>query len=165
MPTPVPVSPVVWTDAINVVVSGNNLTKTAVRGAWDSGAASMGLLASGDGFVEFVAGETNQARMCGLAIGGLPDTNTDFADIDFAVYLQDDGFISVWEAGVHAFLPTPVPYATTDRIRVAVVGGVVQYSKNGAVFYTSGIPVAYPIRVDASLYSQNATVRDARTSF
>jgi hypothetical protein len=166
-PTPTPtVSPVVWRDPINVVVSGNSLTKTAVGGAWDSGAASTQVLNAGDGYVEFTAAAIGQDRMCGLSIGAPPDNDPNFTGITFAAYLRGDmPLIAVFEGGVQAVLPMPVPYAAGDTIRVAVSGGVVQYSKNGTVFYTSAGAVSYPLRVDASLFSQNATVTDARTSF
>jgi hypothetical protein len=41
-----------------------------------------------------------------------------------------------------------------------VAGGQVRYSKNGAVFYTSALPPAYPVRVNASLLTASATLRN-----
>jgi hypothetical protein len=163
--TPTPV-PVVWRDVINANATANTLTKVGSVEDWDAGAASTRQLTAGDGFVEFTVNETGRHRMCGLSIGAPPDNEPHFRGITFAAYLRgDEPLIAVFESEEQAVLPAPVPYAAGDRIRVAVVGGVVQYSKNGVVFYTSTRAVAYPMRVDASLFSPNAVITDARTSF
>ncbi len=52
-------------------------------------------------------------------------------------------------------------YAAGDKLRAAVVGGVVKYSKNGTVFYTSTKAPTYPLLVDAALYTQGATLSGA----
>jgi hypothetical protein len=44
---------------------------------------------------------------------------------------------------------------------VAVVGGRVQYSKNGVVFYASSAVPTYPLLVDTSLWSLSATITNA----
>ena len=176
-PTPQPVVPVVWDPGtlINVTVEGmppNGLRKTAgTHGIWDAGAASSQLLMSGNGYVEFTVTETNTARMCGLSIGGLPDSDPSYTDIDFAVYTQDNGRLSVYESGVEVPLTDaigPIPYSTGDRIRVSVRGSAVkriEYSLNGTRFHTSTRMVAYPLRADASLWSLGATITNARVSF
>jgi len=48
--------------------------------------------------------------------------------------------------------------------RVAVVGGRVQYSRNGVVFYTSASQPTYPLLVDSTLWSVNATITNAVVS-
>jgi hypothetical protein len=50
-------------------------------------------------------------------------------------------------------------YATGDVIRVAVTAGVVRYSKNGVVFYSSTAVPSYPLLVDTSLFHNGATIR------
>jgi hypothetical protein len=55
-------------------------------------------------------------------------------------------------------------YQTGDVFRVAVVGGVVKYSKNGAVIYTSSQTPVYPFLVDTWLYNEGATITNAYTS-
>src|SRR5439155_1044800 len=42
-------------------------------------------------------------------------------------------------------------------------GGVVKYKKNGAVFYTSTVAPGYPLRANAALYNNGATVTGAIT--
>jgi hypothetical protein len=43
---------------------------------------------------------------------------------------------------------------------VAVANGIVKYSKNGIVFYTSGQTPTYPLLVDTWLFSQGATLQN-----
>lgn len=167
-PTPVPSVAVVWTGAANVEVTGNSLRKNAgIDGEWDAGAFStQGLGIGASGYVEFAATETNRARMCGLAMGA--DASSSYTDIDFAVYLQADGLLSVWRLGVQDQTLAPIPYNAGDKIRVDVAPGTVRYFKNGTQFHMHAAQIAEPIRVDASLLTllpQGATLTDARVSF
>ncbi len=41
------------------------------------------------------------------------------------------------------------------------IGGVVKYSRNGTVFYTSAKTPSYPLLVDTALYTHGATLKDA----
>ena len=67
--------------------------------------------------------------------------------------------IQVYESGT--LKGTFGTYAAGDKLRVAVVGGVVKYSSNGTVFYTSTKAPTYPLLVDAALYTQGATLNSA----
>ena len=49
--------------------------------------------------------------------------------------------------------------------RIAIESSVVKYSKNGTVFYTSGLAPVYPLQVDASLLDLGSTVGSAVISF
>ena len=61
------------------------------------------------------------------------------------------------ERGVYK---SEVTFATGDTLRVALVHGAVNYSKNGAVFYTSTTPAAYPLIVDTTLNDLAATINN-----
>jgi hypothetical protein len=151
-PTP---EDVVWTQIVGCTATGNDLTKTAATGWLNAGAVSTKSIQSGDGYVEFVASETNTGRMLGLSKGS---ADASYAEIDFAVYLKDNGDLQVYEnASRHWSGGT---YITGDVIRVAVIGGVVKYSQNGIVRYTSAIAPAYPLLVDTALYTIGATLND-----
>jgi hypothetical protein len=153
-PPPPPREAVVWTNAVGVSVSGNNLTKTAASGWGNAGAVSTRAIASGDGYVECVASETTTSRMVGLSNG---DSNQSYTDIDFAAYLVG-GTLMVYEGGVPR--GSFGSFATGDVIRVSVVGGVVRYSKNGTVFYTSTVTPTYPLLVDTALLEQGGTIQN-----
>ena len=76
-------------------------------------------------------------------------------DIRFALRLQG-GTVEVREGGVYK---ADTSFATGDVLRIAVEGGAVKYSKNGAVFFTSQGAV-YPLFVAASLNDMNATINN-----
>lgn len=147
---------VVWTSLVGVTASGNSLTKTASGTDWgNAGAISSQQIASGDGYVEVTASEANTHRMFGLSNG---NTDAGYQDIDFAFY-QDSGAIRIYEAGVlKGYFGT---YASGDKLRVSVTGGVVTYSKNGTTFYTSTKTPTFPLLVDAALKDQGATLNSA----
>ena len=155
-PPPPPPSggePVVWTALVGVSASGNSLTKTSASGI-NSGAVSTQQIASGNGYVELTASETNTYRMFGLSNG---NTDASYQDIDFGLDLAP-GTLYVFEKGVNK--GSFGSYATGDLLRVAVVGGVVKYSRNGTVFYTSTQAPTYPLLVDTWLYYLGATLNN-----
>ena len=150
-----PPQSVVWTAGVGVLVSGADLTKTGGAG-WNAGAVSVQQIASGDGYVEITASETNTYRMVGLSHG---DDGQSFPDIDFALYLTGGASLSVYEGGINR---GPVgTYATGDVLRVALEGGVVRYYRNGVLTYTSSGTPTYPLLADTSLHSPGATLTDA----
>ena len=72
------------------------------------------------------------------------------------------GQLQVYEAGVSK--GRFGTYVAGDTLRVAVVGGVVKYSKNGTVVYTSTKAPIYPLLVDTALYNTGATLNNAVVS-
>lgn len=154
--TPSTAENVVWTHVVNAMVSGTVLRKTAgCDGCADSGAVSWQTIPAGDGYVEFVASETDTSRAIGLS---RTTTNTSTADIDFALLLYGDGSVEVRENGIYQGDTT---YVTGDKFRVAVVNRRVRYSKNGVVFHRSGRMLAYPLLASTLLGSPNATIKEA----
>jgi hypothetical protein len=157
-PPPPPTVPVVWTAAAGVAINANSLTKTAATAWGNAGAISTQQIASGDGYVEFTASETNTYRMLGLSNG---NSSNSWDDIDFALY-EFTGQLQVYEAG--SLKGTFGTYVSGDTLRVRVVGGLVSYSKNGIVFYTSTKIPTYPLLVDTALYSTGATLNNVVTT-
>jgi hypothetical protein len=157
-PPPAGSEAVAWMSPIGVTVSGNSLTKTTASGV-NAGAISTQQIVSGDGFVEFTASETSTYRMVGLSNGNV---DASYPDIDFGLDLAPGGIVYVFEKGTNR--GTFGSYQTGDVFRVAVVSGVVKYSKNGVVLYTSTQAPVYPLLVDTWLYYQGATITNAYTS-
>ncbi|HET9466755.1 MAG TPA: hypothetical protein VFO48_00025 [Vicinamibacterales bacterium] len=145
-------SPVSWTEVVNASTIGNSLMKAGgCGGCPDAGAISAQSIASGDGYVEFTVPESGTLRFIGLSSN---NGGTDPSEIKFALRLQN-GNVEVRESGAYR---TETPFSANDVMRIAYVGGTVQYSKNGNVFYTSGSGPAYPAIVDTTLFDDNATV-------
>jgi RHS repeat-associated protein len=145
---------VVWTNAVGVSVSGNNLTKTAADGWGNGGASSTQSITPGDGYVEFTATETDTYRMCGLSHG---DDNQDYTDIDYAIYLTPGGIAYAYQYAVNTWVS--VSFVAGDHFRISIDNGVLNFRKNGVAFFTNNSPTLnYPLLVDTSLYSNGSTL-------
>ena len=150
---------VVWTSAVNVSVVGDVLQKvTGCDGCDDAGAVSQQSVASGDGYVEFTVGETNTLWAAGLSFG---DSDTTYADIDFAFRFNGGGWADILENGVYQS-GGDTPYNAGDVFRVAVVGSKIQYLRNGVLLHETLTQVRYPFVLDVSLASLGATVHNGR---
>jgi hypothetical protein len=90
---------------------------------------------------------------------GSGNTNQTLADVDHGIQASGVGRLLVYEKGL--LRGQFGAYATGDRLRVAVVSGVVRYYRNGELFYTSTVAPSYPLTVDSALYSQGATIKAA----
>ena len=152
---------VIWTNVVNATVTGNVLQKTSgFDGVDDAGGTSQQQLTAGDGHVQFTVGETNTFWLAGLSHG---NQGTGYADIDFAFRFNGAGWADVLENGIYAGGDTP--YAAGDVFRVAVVGGRVQYFRNGTFLRESARTPVYPLLLDVALGSLGATVRNAVLGF
>ena len=147
----------VWQNVDDVTVSGNSLTKNAgTTDQWNAGASTVQAIVAGDGYMQFTTAETNTAKMAGLSVG---DTNSNFTEIDYAIFLNPTAKVLVYENGVNRGQMST--YVAGDVFRVTVTGGsVVTYSKNGVVFYTSTVAPSSPLRVDTSLRTPGATINN-----
>ena len=149
---------VVWTDLVNVTVTGTTLQKTSgCDGCDDAGARSQQEIAAGDGYVEFTVGEATTFWLAGLSHG---NTDTRYVDIDFAFRFNGAGSADVLENGIYRGGDTP--YAAGDVFRVEVVRGRVEYRRNGVLLYSSQIAPTYPLLLDTALASIGTTMRDAK---
>jgi hypothetical protein len=147
---------VVWTNAVNCTATGNSLRKTSGRDDTpDAAGTSQQQIASGDGYVEFTAGETGKIRFCGLSHS---PAGTDFYAIDFAIKLTEIGVAEIRENNSYQGETT---YSGSDVFRIAIEGGAVKYYKNGAVIYTSGRAPSYPLRVDSVFINLSGSVNNA----
>ena len=149
---------VIWTDLVNVSVNGSVLQKTSGGDGWDdAGAASEQELTAGDRYVEFTVGEASTFWVGGLSHG---NDGTSWADIDFPFRFNGAGWADVMENGVYQS-GGDTPFAAGDVFRIAIVGGRVQYSRNGRLLRESaGVP-QYPVLLDVSLGSLGTTVHHA----
>ena len=150
-PTPSASGLVRWMSLINASANGEGLIKTAgCDGCPDASAVSEQQI-SGSGALAFVASESASLRFVGLGTGGM---GSGAGDINFALRLQN-GVVEVRESGAYK---TEARFAAGDTFGIAVDGGIVSYSKNGAVFYTSAARADHALRVHVVLFSANAAV-------
>jgi hypothetical protein len=150
------VTPVAWSSLVNLTASSGSLQKTGgCDGCEDATALSQQQLASGaSGYLEFTATETNTLRTAGLAQVG---AGLGYANMGFAIRLQS-GSAEVREKGVYKADTT---FVSGDVFRIAVGAGIVNYYKNGTVFYTSSVMPSYPLQASASINSLGGTVTNA----
>jgi hypothetical protein len=159
-PDPGPSELVVWTNAVGVLVSGNDLTKTASSGWGNAGASSTRAL-DGDGYVEFAATPMDRPEFANCeAMFGLSadDANQTPGDIDFAL-AACSGTLRVYEGGV--LVGVFGYYSPGDSLRVAVENGSIRYRRNGQLLRTSPQTPSLPLRADTALYLTGATIEGA----
>jgi hypothetical protein len=147
--------PVTWTSLVKATASGSSVIKSGgCNGCADSGALSVQEIPSGDGYLEFTTADARRLRFVGL---GARNTGTTGGEIKYALRLAR-GVAEVREGGSYR---AEARFASGDALRIAVSGGVVQYSKNGQVFYTSQVAPTYPLVADTALYDAKADVSQA----
>lgn len=142
--------PVTWTGMVNATATGNTIQNVGGPG---SGGLSAQRLASGDGYVEFTVADPTMD--CVVSLGNAGSAGFVAGRVlHLALYGAE-----VREGSWTLMANTLVKPG--DVFRIAVVGGSVQYSKNGTVFFTSPTPMSvyqYPLAAFASLWSFGATV-------
>lgn len=168
--------PVEWVDLLGTSATGNDLTRTLPgAGAFEAGGASKQTIEHGDGWVEFEAGESDLGHMIGLSPDPGSDADPSAADIAFAIRLGGGGKVAIFENGqqIGGSVGT---YEAGDRFRVQVEDNLdgtaavsyVQLSGPCApgtncsitLIATSANVAKYPLRVDASLNAESATLKN-----
>jgi hypothetical protein len=138
---------------INVTASGSSLVKSGgCDGCADASAVSEQQV-TGNGAIEFTAAEAGSLRFVGFASGGV---GTAAGDINFALRLQG-GVAEVREVNGYK---AEIGFGSGDVFRLAIAGGVVTYSKNGSVFYTSASTASSGQRVHVVMFNAGAAVSD-----
>ena len=149
-------TPIAWTDRVGITVEGSSLAKAEATGWGNSGAASVQTI-PGDGAVEFTTVTTDTYRMLGLSNS---NASASYNTIGYALYLRNDGTLSVYEGGTHR--GRFGSYQSGDILRVERIGNAVHYKRNGSIFYTSSIPSTGALLADAALRDPAARLSNAR---
>lgn len=149
-------SSITWTNMVNCTATANSLQKTGGANQYDDAHATSAQAAwSGDSYVEFTARQDDKERWCGLNNSNAMHHSA--GDINYAIKLTSNRKAMVVENGV---VKGKIKYKPGNVFRVAVESGVVNYYKNGSVFYTSTASPVYPLLVNASLVDEMAAVED-----
>jgi hypothetical protein len=149
----IPIGDMRWISLVNVTTTaaGATLHKTGgCSGCPDATAVSEDQI-NNTGSLTFAVADSGSLRFVGLASGGV---GTGAADINFAIRLQS-GVAEVRESGAYK---AETAFAAGDTLQVTVEGGVVGYSKNGTVFYTSTSQARLPLRAHVVMFDTGATL-------
>lgn len=146
--------PAIWTSIAQNRKTNGNLIKIQNNNTWDGNAFSLNTV-SDNGYMTFIANETNERRAIGLNDA---DDGIDLNSIDFAFYLNNNGTFLIFENGAN--LGNFGAYATGDVFKIEINDGAVEYYHNGTLLYISGTPPLLPLHVDVSTLDVFATVED-----
>ena len=158
-PTPPPSvgTPISWTGASSgAAISGGTVSKTDFCFGCPQGARSTQEL-PGNGYVEYTVNTTGSIRYFGLTnASNVPN----YQAIDYAFKFwgmsavdarEDDRFINLGQHGT---------VAEGDKFRITVESGVVKYSKNGNLLYTSTVRPVFPLHVEVVLFDLGGEVKN-----
>jgi hypothetical protein len=152
-PTTIRPQEVVWANTVNVEVRRNTIIKKfGCDGCGDAGGSSTQGIATGDGYLEFRA-VTGPLAFVGLTNG----STTDPGGARFTFRFQGND-ASVYEFGTWK---ADTVFGTGDIFRIAIDNGIVKYTKNGTLVYTSTLQPTYPLRAYATLAGLGAAVDGA----
>lgn len=150
-------SAVEWTQVVRATVGSGSITKSAgCNDCPDSGGISTTPL-TGDGFVEF-APAAGHRILAGL---GSDLTAATGLTTEFAFSFWPGGMWEIRESGTYRKDGT---FAAGDRFRIVIEGGVVKYQRNGITVYTSATAPAFPLVLDAVIFSVGGSLSEAALS-
>ena len=147
--------PVIWTQLVKLSSNGATLTKVAGCSGCESTAVSQQSLTAGNGYLQFVAAETNKDRWIGLMQNG---KTVSVRNINYAFLLGGEGITSIRENGVYR---VEITYKAGDVFRITVENGVVKYYKNNSLIYQSRVAATSPLVAAASVLDMGGTVSNA----
>ena len=144
---------------VNITVNNNLIAKSiGTNTGWGNSGASTVNSIPGDGYVSISPTKSGSigAFACGLSY---TDTNQQWTSIDYAVYYQANGLISIREGGTNKGVKSHC--VAGDVFTVERRDTTVYYLKNGEVFYVSDNPTTTaPMIGDLSLYHNKTEVKD-----
>ncbi|MBS7787306.1 T9SS type A sorting domain-containing protein [Flavobacterium sp. CYK-55] len=136
----------------NINNADNSLIKTFSNNAWNGGTVSLNKV-SNNGYIEFLATETNRSRMIGLSTINI---NSSYSTIQCAFYLENGGALYVYENGISKTIN--LGYVTGTLLKISIENNIIKYYKNNSLVYTSLIPQLLPMLVDTSIYNVGGTI-------
>jgi hypothetical protein len=163
-----------WVDvSANSTAAGNTLTFPGPGDgvSFDGGAASDEIIASGDAWVEFEAGELNVTHVIGVRTScdkaaNCPDTDHTIGDIPLVISLNVDNAVNIVQNGTTVIAGPFADYQLNERFRIHIVdkhNGTAEISFTrlpapctpGSFCLETPLPLgtgtaAYPLQVDAT---------------
>lgn len=146
----------IWTNAINVSVTGNTIQKTGgCEGCANAGAVSQQSI-NGDGFIEFTT-TSNQYTFVGF--GSNTTNSTSLNDITFGFTITPNGGWDIREQNYT--YRTDGTYIVGDVFKISAENNQIKYYKNGSLVYTSGLTPSFPLVMDSSILNIGGRVSNA----
>jgi len=153
---------VTWQNANQVTASGNSLTNTAATGWSGAGANSVEKIESGNGHVEWTAGNNSTRRFVGLSTGPL-DTAHSLWDMRGHIEMGDDGWVWAGESGDPYGPGTNCgPYTDATAFKIAIEGTELKYYVGAALCRTITPTFTYPYHADVEMYTNGAPVNNVK---
>lgn len=152
-----------WAPTTGVIVTGDYIsgtgaiTKNTGADGWYDAFIQTGRYALvGDGYIEFTAGPDIWTNvMVGFTEFGA--STAIFTQCAHNIYLVAGGTWGVYEHSTFAWYVADA-FAPGDVFRITYSGGVVTYSQNGTVHYTSATPALAVSHVNFDLYNGAANI-------
>ncbi len=144
----------VWDDIVKAAASSGDLIKNGGCGDCANAGGHTGRLL-GNGIVEFTPAFGHRIT-AGLSTD--LSASTDTANMEFAFSIWPSGTFEIRERGSYRSEGMLKP---GDRLRIAVDGQTITYSRNGAVLYTSTAVPSFPMTLDATLTTRGAAIYEA----
>ncbi len=141
-----------WENENNVIANGSYLTKVSNVGGWNAGASSKQTITNYGGYVEKIV----DVLIYDITIGlNESDVSPDRNDIDYAFFLNDNGYADIFEEGAKKWEDV-APIALGDVFKILVTDQAVEYYHNDNLLYSSTRAITLPVKVDCSLREANA---------
>lgn len=141
------------TNAVNGTTGTGSFTKTSGGTGYNAGCSSVQTI-TGNGYVQVTAPTTGTIGMVfGLSTESNPEGN--YQNLNFAVNFNGST-AQVYELGIS--VGSPISYTAGDLFQITVNNTVVNYLKNGTIFYTSLTAATFPMYFGCSLYTPSTTL-------
>jgi predicted phage tail protein len=137
----------------NVLINGTTLTKESPTSAYDSQVCSAESYAGGC-TVRFKAGQTIKQILIG--INSDPLTDASYTSLDYAFYLNANGYWYTYESNVNTM--TGTTYSVSDIFEIVYSGTTVVWKINGVVKRTVTTTANRTFYLDSSFYEKGASV-------
>ena len=148
-----------WKDVTGINQNTASLTKTAVDGWGNAGAASNSILDTlENGWIQYKVNNLSDVLAFGLSVSNV---DAHYNSIDYAVMINA-GQLYVYNHG--QLVGNYGVVALNDSIRIARIGNILFFTRNGILFYNREVDIKQPVMADIALYSQSM-VFEMKSSF
>lgn len=142
-----------FTNVVGCNVNGNIITKNIGTYNWgDAGISNTYKFNNGDS-IEFKS-IVGHSVMVGFSS---VDSNQDFYTIQYAIFLNNNPGIDVYENGVNVHNIAGITWSTSDIFAIKLDNNKIEYYMNGKLFYTSLVIPTIPLVLDASLWEKDSS--------